>query len=66
MSNWQLCPLKNGTFPLIQDILDEVMDVVQPAKHFHIGGDEARELGKIISLYENDNCDNFFKLPFFI
>lgn len=45
MSNWQLCPLKKGTFPLIQDMLDEVLEVVQPAKYFHIGGDEARELG---------------------
>ena len=45
MSNWQLCPLKKGTFPLIQDMLDEVLDTFQPAKYFHIGGDEARELG---------------------
>jgi hexosaminidase len=45
MSNWQLCPLKEGTFPLIRDILDDVMRVVQPTKYFHIGGDEARELG---------------------
>jgi hexosaminidase len=45
MSNWQLCPLKPGTFPLIQDMLDDVMDLVQPARYFHIGGDEARELG---------------------
>jgi N-acetyl-beta-hexosaminidase len=44
MSNWQLCPLKKGTFPLIQEMLDEVLEVVQPAKYFHIGGDEAREL----------------------
>jgi hypothetical protein len=26
-------------------MLDEVLEVVQPAKYFHIGGDEARELG---------------------
>jgi hexosaminidase len=45
MSNWQLCPLKKGTFPLIQDMLDEVLEVVQPSAYFHIGGDEARELG---------------------
>ncbi len=45
MSNWQLCPLKKGTFPLIQDMLDEVLEVVEPTKYFHIGGDEARELG---------------------
>ena len=45
MSNWQLCPLKQGTFDLIRDVLDDVMDAVQPAKYFHIGGDEARELG---------------------
>lgn len=44
-SNWQLCPLKQGTFDLIGDLLDEMLDVVQPAKYFHIGGDEARELG---------------------
>lgn len=44
-SNWQLCPLKPGTFNLIRDMLDEMLDVVEPAKYFHIGGDEARELG---------------------
>ncbi len=44
-SNWQLCPLKQGTFDLIGDLLDEMLEVVQPAKYFHIGGDEARELG---------------------
>ncbi len=46
MSNWQLCPLKKGTFPLIRDMITEVLEVVQPARYFHIGGDEARELGK--------------------
>jgi len=45
-SNWQLCPLKKGTFPLIGDMINEVLDTVQPAKYFHIGGDEARELGR--------------------
>ncbi|HSB14615.1 MAG TPA: glycoside hydrolase family 20 zincin-like fold domain-containing protein [Bryobacteraceae bacterium] len=44
-SNWQLCPLKEGTFGLIREMLDELLDVVEPAKHVHIGGDEARELG---------------------
>lgn len=44
-SNWQLCPLKEGTFPLIRDMLEELLDVVEPAKYVHIGGDEARELG---------------------
>ena len=44
-SNWQLCPLKEGTLDLVRDLLDEVLDVVQPAKYLHIGGDEARELG---------------------
>ena len=44
-SNWQLCPLRQGTLDLIRDMLDEMIDVVQPANYFHIGGDEARELG---------------------
>jgi hexosaminidase len=44
-SNWQLCPLKQGTFDLVRDLLDEMLEVVQPAKYFHVGGDEARELG---------------------
>jgi len=45
MSNWQLCPLKKGTFELIRDMLDEMIEAVRPVKYFHIGGDEARELG---------------------
>jgi hypothetical protein len=46
MSNYELCPLKKGTFPLIQDIFDEIMEAVQPTKYVHIGGDEAYEMGK--------------------
>ena len=44
-SNYELCPLKKGTFPLIQDIFDETLEAVQPTKYVHIGGDEAYELG---------------------
>jgi hypothetical protein len=45
MSSWQLCPLKKGTFELTGDILDEMIEATRPSKYFHIGGDEARELG---------------------
>jgi len=44
-SNWQLCPLKPRTLGLIRDMVTEMLDVLEPAKYFHIGGDEARELG---------------------
>ena len=35
-----LCPGKEATFALLQDILDEVMDLF-PSEYIHIGGDEA-------------------------
>ncbi len=46
VSNYELCPLKEGTLPLIQDMLEETIDAVRPSKYVHIGGDEAYELGK--------------------
>ena len=37
---WDLCPGNDGTFRLLEDVLDEVMDIF-PGKYIHIGGDEA-------------------------
>ncbi len=46
MSNWQLCPQKAGTQSLIKDLLEEMIAATPGTKYFHIGGDEARELGQ--------------------
>ena len=37
---WDLCPGNEGTFRLLEDVLDEVMDIF-PGKYIHLGGDEA-------------------------
>jgi len=52
LSNWELCPLKEGTLPLIRDIIGEQIDLIQPSKYVHIGGDEAYEMGKGIECKE--------------
>jgi hexosaminidase len=46
VSNYELCPLKKGSLALIQDMLEEQLELIKPAKYVHIGGDEAYELGK--------------------
>ena len=38
--SWDLCPGNEGTFALLEGILDEVMELF-PSQYIHIGGDEA-------------------------
>ena len=39
------CPNAEGYFPLVFDVIDEVIDVVKPDGYVHIGHDEIYELG---------------------
>ena len=38
--SWDLCPGNEGTFRLLESVLEEVMDIF-PSRYIHIGGDEA-------------------------
>lgn len=42
----QWCPSKPETFELFTDLADELMDLHPQSPYFHIGGDEARQIGE--------------------
>ncbi len=48
-SNWQFCPLKEGTYELMFDLLEEAVEATPGSEYIHIGCDEIwpwdRELG---------------------
>jgi len=48
-SNWQFCPLKEGTYELMFDLLEEAIEATPGSKYIHMGCDEIwawnRELG---------------------
>ena len=48
-SNWQFCPLKEGTYELMFDLLEEAIEATPGSEYIHIGCDEIwawdRELG---------------------
>ncbi|HUU29170.1 MAG TPA: beta-N-acetylhexosaminidase [archaeon] len=48
-SNWQFCPLKDGTYELLFDLYGEAIEATPGSEYIHIGTDEAwawdRELG---------------------
>ncbi len=45
-SNWEFCPLKDGTYALLFDLWDEAMEATPGVKFLHIGTDETYELGQ--------------------
>ncbi|MFB3890715.1 MAG: beta-N-acetylhexosaminidase [Phycisphaerae bacterium] len=44
-SNWEFCPLKDGTYELLFDLWDEAIDATPGSELIHIGSDETYELG---------------------
>ena len=44
-SNWQFCPLKDGTYDLLFDLWDEAIEATPGSEYIHIGSDETYELG---------------------
>ena len=45
-SNWEFCPLKDGTYDLLFDLWDEAMAATPGVRFLHIGTDETYELGQ--------------------
>jgi hexosaminidase len=43
-SNWEFCPLKEGTYDLLFDLWDEAMEATPGSEYIHIGSDETYEL----------------------
>lgn len=45
-SDWEFCPLENGTYDLLFDLWDEAMEATPGSRYIHIGSDETYELGQ--------------------
>ncbi len=44
-SNWEFCPLKDGTYKLLFDLWDDAIKATPGSEYIHIGSDETYELG---------------------
>ncbi|MEQ8336140.1 MAG: beta-N-acetylhexosaminidase [Cyclobacteriaceae bacterium] len=44
-SDWEFCPLEDGTYDLLFDLWDEAMEATPGSEYIHIGSDETFELG---------------------
>lgn len=44
-SNFEFCPLKDGTYNLLADLWKDAMEATPGSKYIHIGSDETYELG---------------------
>ncbi len=44
-SNWEFCPLKEGTYNLLTDLWKDAMEATPGSSYIHIGSDETYELG---------------------
>jgi len=44
-SDWEFCPLKEGTYDLLFDLWEEAIEATPESKYIHIGSDETFELG---------------------
>jgi hexosaminidase len=45
-SNWEFCPLKDGSYELLFDLWDEAIEATPGSGYLHVGCDEAYELGR--------------------
>jgi len=45
-SNWEFCPLKDGTYDLLFDLWDEAIAATPGSEFIHLGTDETYELGQ--------------------
>ncbi len=44
-SNWQFCPLKQGSYDLLFDLWRDAVEATPGSEFFHVGSDETYELG---------------------
>jgi len=45
-SNWEFCPLKEGSYNLLFDLWKDAMEATKGSQYIHIGSDETYELGE--------------------
>lgn len=48
-NNWGFCPLREGTYKLMNDLIREAVEATPGSKYVHIGCDETYVLGKGVS-----------------
>ena len=44
-SNWEFCPLKDGSYELLNDLWQDAIEATPGSEYIHIGSDETYELG---------------------
>jgi len=45
-SNWEFCPLKDGSYELLFDLWDDAIEATPGSRYLHVGCDETYELGQ--------------------
>ncbi len=45
-SNWEFCPLKDGSYELLNDLWQDAIKATPGSEYIHIGSDETYELGQ--------------------
>ncbi len=45
-SNWEFCPLKDGSYELLFDLWDDAIEATPGVRYLHVGCDETYELGQ--------------------
>ncbi len=45
-SNWEFCPLKDGSYELLNDLWQDAIKATPGSEYIHIGTDESYEIGK--------------------
>ncbi len=53
-SNFEFCPLKNGTYDLLEDLWKDAMEATPGSNFIHIGSDETYELGACTACKEKE------------
>jgi len=48
-SNWEFCPLKDGSYELLFDLWDEAIEATPGSRYLHVGCDETYELGQSVA-----------------
>lgn len=45
-SNWEFCPMKDGSYELLNDLWQDAIEATPGSEYIHIGCDETYEIGK--------------------